>query len=140
MAQLLNRTDTYRIAERASSLLDNGCFAEAAILFAGLRALDSQDAYAANGLAASYIALGRSKEALEILAEILQQQPRNPIARARRCEIYLHLRQLGEAKKDLDQLRTLGDSALLRRAELMFEAAKRNFSGDRKLPEPAGDN
>ena len=113
------------IAERGYALHAEGRHREAAIVFEGLVAIDPDDRYARDALAAACLALGEPHRALEHLDILLHQDPSDLNARSRRAEARLEAGDVSGALSDLDQLRHLLPSREVRRLELHWEAARK---------------
>jgi tetratricopeptide (TPR) repeat protein len=97
--------EIHLLAERGYGLYRQGFYREAAVLFEGLTAISPGDAYCRTALAAASLMLGDQHRAIQELGTILQQDPSNHEARARRTEVYCDLKQWNEARRDLEILR-----------------------------------
>jgi len=65
------RDDIYRICERGYSLHQQGRYREAAVIFDGLIAVDPDNDYCRDALAAALLALGEAQRAVEQLDTVL---------------------------------------------------------------------
>src|SRR5262245_41253466 len=117
------KEDIYLVAEHGHALHNQGRYREAVVVFEGLVAIDPTDAYCRKALAAAHLARGHAESALDPLNAVLARDPRDLDALARRCEAYLELEQVDEAKRDWVALKRHGDSADVRRLGLMLETA-----------------
>ena len=97
--------EIYLLADRGYGLYQEGFYREAAVLFEGLTAIAPENAYCRTALAAACLKLGDPHRAVQELDTILQQNPANHEARARRTEVYCELGQWNEARRDLEILR-----------------------------------
>src|SRR5215469_3571799 len=97
--------EIYLLAERGYGLYQQGFYREAAVLFEGLIVIAPENAYCRTALAAAYLMLGEQQRAVHELNTVLEQNPANHEARARRTEVYCDLRQWNEARRDLEILR-----------------------------------
>jgi tetratricopeptide (TPR) repeat protein len=97
--------EIYLLAERAYALYKQGQYREALIIFDGLVSLDPLNSYSRTALAAISMALGDSQRAVKELSFLLDRDPSDHDARARRCEAYCDLRNWNEARADLIILR-----------------------------------
>jgi len=97
--------EVYLLAERGYGLYQQGFYREAAVLFEGLTAIAPENAYCRTALAAAYLSLGDAQRAVQELNTLLEQNPANHEARARRTEVYCDLRLWNEARRDLEVLR-----------------------------------
>src|SRR4051812_40923670 len=103
--------DVYLVAERAHALYQQGCHREAAGLFEGLTSVDPRNWYCHDALAAAYLAMGQPQQAIIASTNALRLVPNHADCRARRCEAYLQLRMMAEARQDLEALRVGGAHA-----------------------------
>ncbi len=123
--------DIYRISERGYSLHQQGRYREAAMIFDGLIAIDPQNDYGRDALAAACLALGEPQRALEQLDMILARDSGRLSARARRFEAYLEIQDFASAKADFDILKHLLPAHEVRRLGLRLETAIRNTTMSR---------
>jgi len=123
--------DIYRIDERGYSLHQQGRYREAAIIFDGLVAVDPQNDYCRDALAAACLALGEPQRALEELDTILARDSGHLPARARRFEAYLEMEDFAAAKADFDVLKRLQPAHEVRRLGLRLETAIRKTTMSR---------
>lgn len=117
--------DIYLIAERGYSLHQQGRYREAAVIFQGLVAVDPQNHYCRESLAASWLALGEPEQAIEHLNAVLTRDSGNLAVRARRLEGYLQAGDFPAAVRDFEYLRHLLPAHQVRRLELSLEGAAR---------------
>lgn len=115
--------DVYRIAERGYSLHQQGRYTEAAIIFEGLVAVDPQNDYCRDALAAAWLALGESERAIEQLNLLLTHDSGNIAARARRFEAHVRADDFDAAKADFEVLRRLLPAHEVRRLGFRLEAS-----------------
>jgi predicted Zn-dependent protease len=101
------------IADHAYLLQSEGHYREAAILFEGLLAATPSDNYCRTALSAIHLALGQWGESIQYTSIILESDPLNQEALARRCEAYLRLDRLTDADRDLQRLTQLRHSVYL---------------------------
>jgi len=100
--------DVYLLAERGYAFYRQGCYQEAGIVFSALVVLDPYNAYCREALATLCILTGDFPRAAEELSVVLQQNPANHMARARRCEAYCELREWDKVREDMQILRRAG--------------------------------
>lgn len=117
--------DVFRIAERGFSLHQQGRHREAAVIFDGLIAVDPQNVYCRDALAAAWLAMGEPQRAIEQLNMILRRDGGNLTARSRRLEAHLLVGDFTSAKADYDVLNRLLPAHESRRVALRFETAVR---------------
>ena len=115
------KEDIYLVAERAHSLHLQGRYREARIIFEGLVAIDPSDRYCCLALAASYMALGEAERSVQQLTKLLSRHPNDTEARARRCEAYLQLNRVQEAREDWDLLKQRLAVPYVRRLQLRVQ-------------------
>src|SRR5215831_8388258 len=101
--------EIYLLADRGYAFYRQGRYQEAAIIFDGLTALDPLNSYCRTALAAVCLALGDAPRAVNELSFLLNHNPADHDARARRCEAYCELRSWAEARQDLAILRRNGE-------------------------------
>jgi tetratricopeptide (TPR) repeat protein len=101
--------EIYLLSERGYAFYRQGQYREAAIIFDGLLILDPLNSYCRTALAAVSMALGDPQRAVKELSFLLNRNPADPEARARRCEAYCDLQNWSEARADLIILRHHGD-------------------------------
>jgi tetratricopeptide (TPR) repeat protein len=118
--------DIYRIAERGYSLHQQGRYGEAVTIFEGLVAVDPQNNYCREALAAAWLAVGEPRRALQQLDSILTRDSGHLSARARRFEAYLQLGDFTASRKDFEVLNRLLPAHEVRRLGFRFEAAIRH--------------
>ncbi len=100
--------EIYLLADRGHALYRQGHYQEAAVIFEGLTVLDPLNPYCRTALAAVCLALGEAKRAVDELSFLLDLNPADHDARARRCEAYCQLRNWSGASRDLAILRRNG--------------------------------
>lgn len=115
--------EIYLLAERAYALYRQGQYREAAVIFDGLVSLDPLNSYCRTALAAVSMALGDSQRAVRELSFLLNRNPSDHDARARRCEAYCDLRNWNEARADLIILRRHGERHHVQRLSWRLHAA-----------------
>ena len=123
--------DIYRIAERGHSLHLQGRYREAAVIFQGLVAVDPQNHYCRESLAAAWLALDEPERAIEQLNLLLTREPGDLAVRARRLDGFLLASNFPAAVRDFEYLKYLLPAHQVRRLELSLEAAARKST----LPE-----
>lgn len=101
--------EIYLLAERGYALYRQGCYREAAVIFEGITALDPLNPYGRTALASVCLMLGDAQRAVKELSFLLNRNPADQDARARRCEAYCELRNWNEARQDLAILRRNGE-------------------------------
>ena len=101
--------EIYLLADRGYALYRQGRYQEAAVIFEGLTALDPLNPYCRTALAAVCLALGDAERAVNELSFLLNLNPADHEARARRCEAYCQLRNWSEARRDLAILHRNGE-------------------------------
>jgi tetratricopeptide (TPR) repeat protein len=115
--------DIYLIAERGHSLHEQGRYREAAVIFQGLVAVDPQNHYCRESLAAAWLALGEPTRALEHLNVLLTRDPGDLSVRARRLEGSLMAGDFPAAVRDFEYLRHLLPKHQVRRLEISLEGS-----------------
>jgi tetratricopeptide (TPR) repeat protein len=93
--------EIYLLADRGYAFYRQGRYEEAGIIFDGLTVLDPLNSYCRTALAAVCMAVGDAHRAVNELSFVLDHNPADSEARARRCEAYCELRMLNEARQDL---------------------------------------
>lgn len=101
--------EIYLLADRGYALYRQGRYEEAAVIFEGLTALDPMNSYCRTALAAVCLALGHAQRAINELTFLLNRNPADHDARARRGEAYCELRSWNEARQDLAILQRNGE-------------------------------
>jgi predicted Zn-dependent protease len=96
---------------------------EAIILFEGLVAVDPENAYCRNALAALLLALDEPQRALEQLQVAMRLDSGDMQARQRRCEALLQIGETSAAAEELAFLKSMLPIRETRRLELRLEAA-----------------
>ena len=117
--------DVYLIAERGHSLHQEGRYRDAAVIFQGLVAVDPENHYCRESLAATMIALGEPERAIEQLDVVLKHQSGDLAVRARRLECYLLAGNFPAAVRDFEYLKHLLPSHQVGRLEMILEAGAR---------------
>ncbi|HEX3821588.1 MAG TPA: hypothetical protein VHW45_14735 [Candidatus Sulfotelmatobacter sp.] len=115
--------EIYLLAERGHAFYRQGSYQEAGIIFVALVALDPSNAYCRTALAALCMATGDNRRAVEELSVVLQQNPANHAARARRCEAYCELRNWDKVREDMEILRRAGQRQLIERLTWRMQAS-----------------
>jgi tetratricopeptide (TPR) repeat protein len=114
--------ELYLLADRGYAFYRQGRYQEAGMIFEGLTSLDPGNAYSRTALATVYTALGNAEGALAELSYLLEQNPANHDARARRCEAYCQLHRWNEARQDLAILKRNGELHQVQRLTWRLEA------------------
>jgi len=107
--------ELYLLSDRAYGFYQQGRYEEAAVIFDGLIALDPGNSYYRTAMAAICLALGDAQRAVDELSAVLEKNPADLEARARRCEAYCDLRRWAEARRDLAILQRNGERNHARR-------------------------
>src|SRR5262249_54281847 len=118
-------SDIYLVAERAYSLHLQGRYRDAAIIFQGLVAVDPENPYCRESLAAAWLAMEEPERAIEQLNVLLSRQPSDLAVRARRLEAYFMAGNFPAAIQDFEFLEHLLPSHQVQRLELGLEATAR---------------
>jgi hypothetical protein len=111
--------DTFLVAGRAHALYQQGCYREAAILFAGLLAIEPANNYCREAMATICLVTDQPADALDWLSPASA----HPETLARRCEALICLNRFAEARRELERLGTLGCLGLFRRMQQRFRVA-----------------
>ena len=114
--------EIYLLADRGYAFYRQGNYQEAVIIFSALTVLDPASAYCRTALAVLCMLTGDFRRALDELSAVLQQNPANHAARARRCEAYCEMKAWNEATKDLEILRRNGATLHVRRLTSRMQA------------------
>jgi tetratricopeptide (TPR) repeat protein len=114
--------ELYLLADRGYALYRQGRYQEAALIFEGVTALDPLHSYARTALAATCLALGDAQRAVKELSFLLNRNPADHDARARRCEAYCQLRNWNDARQDLTILRRNGERQHVQRLTWRLQA------------------
>jgi predicted Zn-dependent protease len=128
--------EVFAVASLAHALYEQGCHAEALVLFEGLIEIAPDDGYCREAAGAVALALGLPQQAIEHLSALLAFHPDHAGARARRAEAYIEARDFAAARADLELLRRTPAHAAARRLEMRLEAALARHSG--QFPGRAG--
>lgn len=104
-----SKEEIYLLADRAHALYLQGQYRASAVIFEALTVIDPSNAYSRNALATVSLALGELERAVTELSILLDQNPANLEARARRCEAYCQQGQWSQASDDLAVLRRNGE-------------------------------
>jgi tetratricopeptide (TPR) repeat protein len=115
--------EVYLLADRGYAFYRQGCYREAAVVFEGLTALDPLNAYCRTALAAVCLETGDAARAVSELSFLLNLNPADQDARARRCEAYCQMRNWSEAGRDLAILRRNGERHHVPRLTARLKAA-----------------
>jgi tetratricopeptide (TPR) repeat protein len=114
--------DLYQVSQFGYSLYLQGRFRESAVIFKGLLALDPSSAYYRRALASLCLQLGVPQEGILHLDWVLTRNSGDRQALAKRCEAYLQLGRLQEARQDLAVLGRLGaDGGNVARLSLLLK-------------------
>lgn len=117
--------ELYLLTERGYALYQQGRYQEAGIIFEGVTAADPSNSYARMALAAACLILGDAERAVTELTLLLQENPADQDARARRCETYCQLGNWTEAENDLAILHRNGSRQHVERLAGRLEASER---------------
>jgi len=101
--------EIYLLADRGYALYRQGQYAQAAVIFEALTALDPLNVYCRTALATVCMVLGNASRAVVELSILLETNPADLEARARRCEAYCELSRWSEARGDLAVLLRNGE-------------------------------
>jgi tetratricopeptide (TPR) repeat protein len=101
--------EIYLLADRGYAFYLQGQYLQAGVIFEALTLIDPENVYCRNALAAVSLALGETDRAVMELSCLLDQNPANLEARARRCEAYCEQQQWSKAADDLAILRRNGE-------------------------------
>jgi len=117
-----SQEEIYFIAERGYRLYLQGQLQDAAILFAGLIAIDSENAYCRKALGAIATALGQAQLAVAHFGMVIAHDRLDIDALAGRCEALLTIGDPAAAQRDLASLAGLpGGVEHARRLTLLFQ-------------------
>ena len=117
-----SQEEIYFIAERGYRLYLQGQLHDAAILFAGLIAIDPENAYCRKALGAIATALGQARLAVAHFSVVIEHDRLDIDALAGRCEALLTIGDLSAAQRDLASLAGLpGGVEHARRLTLLFQ-------------------
>ena len=122
------KEEIYLVMERAHSLAQQGLYADAAQIFAGILAIDPRNRYCRNALATLILLLGDPENALAVADEGLGQLPGEPCYHARRAEALIALRRFHEAQTEVRWLAENSDDAALQPLMLRIEVGSRESS------------
>lgn len=114
--------EIYALTDRGYALYRQGRYREAAVIFEGVTALDPMNAYGRTALAAVCLELGDARRAVSELSFLLNRNPADHEARARRCEAYCALHNWNEARQDLAILRRNGERQHVQRLTWRLQA------------------
>jgi tetratricopeptide (TPR) repeat protein len=114
--------EIYLLADRGYAFYKQGLYDEAGIIFNGLTILDPLNAYCRTALAAVCLAVGDVHRAINELSFLLNQNPADHDARARRGEAYCMLKSWNEARQELRILRRNGQERYAQRLASRLEA------------------
>jgi tetratricopeptide (TPR) repeat protein len=109
MTTAWSQEELYLLADRAYALYLQGQYQQAGIIFQALTVMDPANPYCRNAFATVCIALGDTRRAVTELSILLEQNPADLDARARRCEAYCEQRQWHKASADLAVLQRNGE-------------------------------
>src|SRR5262245_1702058 len=96
--------EMFLVAERGHALFLQGRYEEATIIFEGLVSLDPANVYCSNALAALCIRQGNLTRGVQLLTRILEDYANDTDTRARRCEAFLMLGRIADARRDWEIL------------------------------------
>ncbi len=116
--------EIYLLADRGYGFYRQGHYEEAAVVFEALTALDPMNPYCRTALAAVCLAMGQPQRAVNELSFVLNRNPADHEARARRCEAYCDLKNWTEARQDLAILERNGEHNHARRLSWRMEAGR----------------
>ncbi len=116
--------EIYLLADRGYGFYRQGHYEEAAVVFEALTALDPMNPYCRTALAAVCLAMGQPQRAVNELSFVLNRNPADHEARARRCEAYCDLKNWTEARQDLAILERNGEQNHARRLSWRMEAGR----------------
>ena len=99
----------------------------------------ASDVDAADALAEAdiYIAYGRHPQAIDLLNNALQNEPRNPVYRLKLLEIYAELNNRSAAAEELTRIREVGDPDSIAQAESLMEGMSQEPASAPSTPSPA---
>ena len=103
------KEEIYLLNHRAYGFYRQGRYQEAGIIFEAVTRLDPGNGYARSALAAVSLALGHPERAIEQLSLLLERNPLDVEARARRAEAYCELASWKEVMSELGALRRDGE-------------------------------
>jgi tetratricopeptide (TPR) repeat protein len=103
------KEEIYLLAERGYAFYLQGCYDEAAVIFEGVLAIEPRNAYCRTALSAVCLSMGDAQRAARELTALLEQNPADYDARARRCEAFCDLGRWNDARQDLAVLQRNGD-------------------------------
>ncbi len=115
--------EIYMLLDRGYALYRQGCYRHAAVMFEAVSALDPLNAYCRAALATLWLALGEPQRAVNELSFLLNLNPADHEARARRGEAYCQLGNWMEARRDLSILRRNGEREHAQKLAWRLEAA-----------------
>lgn len=122
MPAMWSREEVYFVAERGYRLYAEGHLHQAAILFEGLIAIDSENTYCRKALGAIALALGQAGLAAGHFGAIIAHDRLDIDALAGRCEALIAIGDLAAAQRDLASLAVLpGGAEHARRLKLQFQ-------------------
>lgn len=116
--------ELYLLADRGYAFYRQGQYPEAAVIFDALIALDPLNSYYRSALAAVCLALGDAPRAVKELTLLLERNPADHEARARRCEAYCDLKRWNDARQDLAVLQRNGERSQARRLGWRIQAGE----------------
>ena len=116
------------VAERAYELHLQGKHSDAAIIFEGLLAIDPQNVYCLEALAALSLKLGSPEDALKYADRALHLSPNQVQALACRCEANVVLNRFSEAQQDLESMKRLGAPGHVARLTMRLANAENSSS------------
>ena len=119
----LTEEELYAISTQGYYLFLQGKTESARVLFEGLVAVNPRNAYYYRALGAIYWRLEEPQKALKQFTYALRVSPKDVSSYVNRAEVYVSLKQFGEARQDLAaamKLAGANDAALVRKARAMM--------------------
>jgi tetratricopeptide (TPR) repeat protein len=117
--------EVYLLADRGYAFYLQGQYQQAGVIFEALTVIDTSNAYCRNALATVCMALGDAERAISELSILLDQNPANLEARARRCEAYCEQQLWSQATDDLAVLRRNGERLHVKRLASRLQRAEK---------------
>ena len=127
-----SKEEIYLLAERGYAFYLQGCYEEAAVIFEGVLAIEPRHVYCRTALSAVYLAMGDAQRAARELTALLEQNPADYEARARRCEAYCDLGRWSEARQDLAVLQRNGERYHVPRLTWRLQAGGAGLTTERR--------
>ena len=117
------REEIELVTERAYQLHLQGKNSEAFTIFEGLLAIDPNNLYCLEALAALSLSLGSAEQAVEYSSRALAVLPKHVTALACRCEANLLLNRFAPAQQDLESLKQLRAALHVARLTMRINSA-----------------